>query len=173
MEELYICTVEATDPDGDDLTYSLLGTPPAGTTINENTGLITWTPTAAGSSEVTVKVSDGELTDTQSFAITVDKALFVSLEVLPSTMTIEIGESREIDSVTAHYSNDTEAIITPLSTCTYESDKSNATVSPDGVITGVSSCTASTLVTITVTYTEDDIPVTDTVSVVVTNPSPT
>ena len=87
-------------------------------------------------------------------------------------MTIEIGESRTIDSVTAHYNNDTDADIA-LDACTYESDKSNATVSPEGVITGVSSCTASTPVTITVTYTEDSITQTDTISVVVTNPSPT
>ena len=87
-------------------------------------------------------------------------------------MTIEIGESRTIDSVTAHYNNDTDADIA-LDVCTYESDKSNATVSLEGVITGVSSCTASTPVTITVTYTEDSITQTDTISVIVTNPSPT
>ena len=135
-------------------------------------GVITWTPSATGSYDITVEVSDGSESATQSFTITVNKALLVSIEVLPSSITLEIGESRTIDSVTAHYNNDTDADIA-LSACSYESDKSNATVSPDGVITGVSLCTASTLVTITVTYTEDSITQTDTISVVVNNSSPT
>ena len=135
------------------------------------TGVIIWTPTAVGSFEVTVEVSDGELSDTQNFMINVDKALLVSIEVSPSSMTLEIGESKAIISVTAYYDNGTEVNIA-LDTCTYESDKSNATVSLDGVITGVSSCSASTPVTITVSYTEDSITQTDTISVVVTNPSP-
>jgi hypothetical protein len=39
--------------------------------INSSTGLITWTPTAAGNYNVTVEVSDGALFDTQSYIITV------------------------------------------------------------------------------------------------------
>jgi hypothetical protein len=164
LGETFSYTVEAVDPDGDDLTYSLTTNPPTDM----------WTPNSTGTFEVIVEVSDGSESATQSFTITVDKALLVSIEVLPSTMTLEIGESEAITSVTAHYDNSTEATITPLTACTYESDKpSVTTVNLNGVITGVSSCSASTPVTITVTYTEDDIPVTDTVSVVVTNPSPT
>jgi len=41
--------------------------------INSSTGLITWTPTATGSFGVTVKVSDGELFDTQIFTVTVEE----------------------------------------------------------------------------------------------------
>jgi len=170
--ETFTYTVDATDPDGDELNYSLATNPSTDMSIDENSGVISWTPTAIGSYEVTVEVSDGSESTTQSFTITVDKALLTSIKVLPSSMTLEIGESRTIDSITAHYNNDTEAIITPLGACTYQSNKSNATVSPDGLITGVSSCTASTPVTITVTYMEDGITKTDTVLVVVTNPSP-
>ena len=170
--ETFTYPVVATDPEGNALTYSLTTNPSTDMSIDENSGVINWTPTAIGSYEVTVEVSDGSESTTQSFTITVDKALLTSIEVLPSSMTLEIGESRTIDSVTAHYNNDTETIITPLGACTYESNKSNATVSPHGLITGVSSCTASTPVTITVIYMEDGITKTDTVSVVVTNPSP-
>ena len=173
LGETFSYTVEAADPDGDTLTYSLKDTPTANMSIDEDTGIITWIPAATGSYNVTVEVSDGSESATQSFTITVNKALLISIEVFPSTMTLEIGESEAITSVTAHYDNSTEATITPLTACTYESDKpSVATVSLDGVITGIFLCTASTPVTITVTYTEDDIPVTDTVSVVVTNSSP-
>ena len=171
LEKLYTYTIEANDPDGDALTYSLT-TSPAGMAIDAATGIITWIPTAIGSYDVTIVVSDGKLSDTQSFTITTKKALLISIEVLPSSMTLEIGESRKIDSVTANYSDNTDNDIA-LDACTYESDKSNATVSPYGVITGISSCTASTPVTITVSYTEDGITKTDTVSVVVTNPFPT
>lgn len=85
--ETFTYTVEATDPDGDDLTYSLLGTPPAGMTIDENSGLISWIPAAVGSFEVTVDVSDGELSDTQSFNINVtvpNRVVMAELFVAPA-----------------------------------------------------------------------------------------
>jgi len=107
-----------------------------------------------------------------SSPLTVEEALLTSIEVSPSEMTLEIGESKPITSVTAHYDNGTGANIA-LIACTYESDKpSTATVSSNGIIKGIASCTASTAAIITVSYTEDNIPKTDTVSVVVTNPSP-
>jgi len=70
--EPYSYNVDATDSDGDTLVYSLI-TKPSGMTISSSTGLITWTPTANGSFGVTVKVSDGELSDTQSYTITVEE----------------------------------------------------------------------------------------------------
>jgi len=167
---IYIYDVEATDPNEDTLTYSLT-TSPTGMTINSNTGVISWTPATAGSFDVTVEVSDGSKSATQSFTIIVDETLLTSIVVLPTTMEIAAGASKTIISVTAHYDNGTEAKIA-INACTYESNKSNATVSSNGIITGVSSCSASTPVTITVSYTEDSITKDDTVSVVITNPSP-
>lgn len=77
-DEPYSYDVNATDSDGDTLTYSLTTSPP-GMTINFATGLISWTPTATGSFGVTVKVSDGELFDTQSFTVTVEENSTYSL----------------------------------------------------------------------------------------------
>jgi len=68
--QAYSYDVEATDPDGDTLTYSLVG-PPAGMTINFSTGLIAWTPTTSGNYNVIVSVSDGALFATQSFTVIV------------------------------------------------------------------------------------------------------
>jgi len=168
----YTYDVKATDPNGDTLTYSLTVSP-TGMTINSTTGVISWTPTAAGSFDVTVEVSDDSKSDTQSFTIIVDETLLTSIVVLPATIEIAAGSSKTITSVTAHYDNGTEANIA-LTACTYESDKpSTATVSSSGIIKGIASCTASTAAIITVSYTEDSITKTDTVSVVVTNPSPT
>jgi len=68
----YTYNVNATDPDGDTLTYSL-ATKPSGMTINSANGLIKWTPTAKGNYAVIVKVSDGDLYIIQSFTIVVDE----------------------------------------------------------------------------------------------------
>lgn len=52
--------VKATDPDGDDLSYSLKSSPP-GMTINSSTGLILWNvpPDFKDRASVTVSVTDG------------------------------------------------------------------------------------------------------------------
>ncbi|MCY1016926.1 PQQ-dependent sugar dehydrogenase [Pyxidicoccus sp. MSG2] len=53
-------------------TYSLVGTVPAGMALDAATGLLSWTPSAAGSVDVVVRVSNGEVPDAeQSFRITV------------------------------------------------------------------------------------------------------
>jgi len=144
----YTYDVEATDPNGDTLTYSLTAGP-TGMTINSTTGVISWTPAADGSFEVTVEVSDGSKSETQSFTIIVDVTLLTSIVVLPISMSITAGSSKTITSVTAHYDNDTEANIA-LTACTYESNNTKVTVA-NGVITVSSSCTATTAI-ITVYY---------------------
>ncbi|MDP3766190.1 MAG: putative Ig domain-containing protein, partial [Nanoarchaeota archaeon] len=70
----YTYDVEAADPDGDILVYSLI-TSPSGMSISNNTGLITWTPSTSqlGLNNVAVSVSDGNLTSNQSFQITAGK----------------------------------------------------------------------------------------------------
>jgi len=67
----YTYDVEATDPDGDILTYSLT-VKPDDMSIDSGTGLISWIPTSLqiGTNDITAKVSDGEKSDTQSFTIT-------------------------------------------------------------------------------------------------------
>ena len=71
--DLYTYDVDATDDDGDTLTYSL-DIAPAGMTIDTASGLINWTPIAAqvGDNPVTVRVADGEGGfATQSFQVNV------------------------------------------------------------------------------------------------------
>ena len=165
---VYTYDVEATDPNEDTLTYSLTVSP-TGMTINSTTGVITWTPAAAGSFDVTVEVSDGSKSETQSFTITVDETLLTSIVVLPSTMEIAAGSSKTITSVTAHYDNGTSADIA-LTACTYESSKPTLITVINGKITVLSSCSATTA-TITVSYTEDDVTKSDTVTVTVPAPA--
>lgn len=68
LGEPYTYDVEATDLDGDILTYNFISNP-VGMTIISATGLINWTPTMVGNYNVSIEVSDGDLSDTQSFTI--------------------------------------------------------------------------------------------------------
>ena len=163
----YTYDVEATDPNEDALTYSLTVSP-TGMTINSTTGVITWTPAAAGSFDVTVEVSDGSKSETQSFTIIVDETLLTSIEVLPTTMSIAAGSSKTITSVTAHYDNSTSAGIA-LTACTYVSNQTNVTVI-NGKISVSSSCTATTAI-ITVNYSEGGVLKSDTITVTVPAPA--
>src|SRR5690606_703505 len=89
----YQYAVTADDLDGDTLEWSLT-TAPAGMTISATTGVIDWTPAENGASDwsadVTVQVSDGAETATQSFSITV-AAINDAPEITssPSTSAIE------------------------------------------------------------------------------------
>ena len=73
----YVYDVDATDPDGDVLTYSLQASTAAGqptAVIDANSGAITWNPVAgdAGPHDFTVRVSDGRGgVDVQSFTVEV------------------------------------------------------------------------------------------------------
>ena len=92
----YIYDVNATDPEEDVLTYSLV-TKPEGMTINSATGLIEWTPTAKGVYSVVVKVSDGDLDITQSFTITVIEEEPSPTPTKYYTITATAGDNGTID----------------------------------------------------------------------------
>lgn len=164
---LYTYEVEATDPDGDELEFTLL-IYPTYMTINPSTGVINWTPTKEqiGENKVEIEVSDLYRSDTQPFTITVGEKILTSIVVLPTTMTIKKGGSQTITSVTAYYDNGTSANIA-LSSCTYESNVANVTVTNIGKISVSTTC-ADKAAIITVSYTEDNITKTDTVNVTIT-----
>ena len=71
-DQLYSYQVEASDPDGDTLTYSF-SIKPEGMNIDSENGLMIWTPTneQVGINLVEVEISDGRESDTQSFEIEV------------------------------------------------------------------------------------------------------
>ena len=162
---LYTYEVEATDPEGDALTYSLT-TSPTGMTINSSTGVITWIPTAVGSYEVTVEVSDLYRSTSQPFIIIVSATKLTSIVVLPANMSIPAGQTDTITSVTAYYDNGTEADIA-LTACIYESNNTQVTVT-NGKISVSTTC-AATAATITVSYTEKDVTKSDTVNITITS----
>lgn len=71
-DELYYYDVNATDADGDTLAYSLV-TNPSGMTISSTNGTLNWIPdnSKVGNHNVIVRVTDGNLSTNQSFALTV------------------------------------------------------------------------------------------------------
>jgi uncharacterized protein YjdB len=167
---VYTYTIIATDPDADDvLTYSLTENP-TGMTINTSTGAVSWTPTKlqVGEKQVIIEVSDGKVSVSQNFTITVTEALLDHIVVVPSEMSVPIGSSETITSITAHYENGTTAAIELDSTdVSYDLDSSDTpdiiTVNASGEVTGVAAGTA----TITVSYTEGEITVDATIDVTV------
>ena len=88
----YAYTVNATDPDGDTLTYSLT-TNPTGMTINSTTGVISWRPTSTqlGNHSVTVEVSDGSLSAIQSFIIKVSVAPIIPSPTHPTVVVVAVS----------------------------------------------------------------------------------
>jgi Putative Ig domain/Domain of unknown function (DUF5666) len=86
----YSYDVDATDANGDTLTYSLVEPAPFGMTIDPATGVISWTPAAqVGDNPVTVQVSDGSLVASQTFTVKVAAVVapaapvFITPTVLP------------------------------------------------------------------------------------------
>jgi hypothetical protein len=143
----YAYNVNATDPDGDTLTYSLT-TKPSGMIINSSTGLITWTPTAIGDYNVTIEVSDGVVAVTQSFTITVSAAPVVPVAVTgvtldESTLALTVGDAAVtlVATVTPATATDTSVI--------WASSNETAAVVAAGVVTplnaGISAITATTV----------------------------
>ncbi len=145
---LYTYYVEANDPDGDTLTYSLIRNP-SGMEIDKHTGVITWTPNSAGSFGVTVKVSDGVKSDTQPFTITITPVTWLTgITVDPETMDLEVGGENRTFIVTANYSDETTKNVT--TGCVYTQPTTGVVEVIDGSVTAVKAGTD----TIFISYTE-------------------
>jgi cytochrome c peroxidase len=68
----YTYTLLATDPNGGPISYLGLTGNPTNLSINATTGVVTWTPTAAGSIRLRLRATDtGNLSADQSFYVTV------------------------------------------------------------------------------------------------------
>ncbi|MDP3881075.1 MAG: Ig domain-containing protein [bacterium] len=90
----YIYDVNAFDPDGDSIFYSL-SSGPAGLTINPSTGLIQWLPSFAQGNQshfVSVVASDGRATATQSFSIFVNRPVVVQPPVVVTPRPVPVAK---------------------------------------------------------------------------------
>ena len=97
--------VQASDPNGDVLTYSLSGSVPAGMTIDAD-GLLDWTPTAdqLGSHSFTVTVDDGQ-------GETTDKNITLNVVSTPSNVAPEfVNDPKTAGVANALYYFDADAV---------------------------------------------------------------
>jgi hypothetical protein len=80
IDEAYSYNTDATDADGDPITYSLT-TSPAGMAIDASTGIITWTPNATGNYNVVVSAHDDKGgSTTQSYTLSVSERPKLSIK---------------------------------------------------------------------------------------------
>ena len=98
-DQLYSYQVEASDPNGDTLTYSFI-IKPEGMNIDSENGLITWTPTndQVGINQVEVGISDGKQSVTQDFEVEVINVNNPPqiLSYFPTNINIKINEGSSV-----------------------------------------------------------------------------
>ena len=114
----YSYDVDATDANGDTITYSLVAGFPAGMTISPTTGVISWTPTAAqvGANAVTVRATDpGGLFAAQPFTVTVAAANVAPVITSTAVLTGTVGVAYSYD-VNATDANPGDVITYSLTT---------------------------------------------------------
>lgn len=103
---LYSYQVEVSDPDGDTLVY-FFTLKPEGMNINDENGLITWTPTndQVGMHQVIIEISDGKHSVQQNFEIEVVNVNNPPqiLSYFPANLSFEINEGDSVKfEVQAH-----------------------------------------------------------------------
>ena len=108
----YLYDANAADPDNDTLFYALMQNPP-GMSINQQTGLINWTPNQShiGQQGISIRVSDGLVGADQNFTIDVsnvnDLPVITSLPVTEGTQDMAYAydvEASDIDNDALAYS---------------------------------------------------------------------
>jgi len=105
-DQLYLYQIKASDPNGDNLSYSLI-IKPEGMSINSENGLITWVPTnnQVGIHQIIVEISDDKESVNQSFEIEVINVNNPPqiLSYSPANIDIKINEGNSVKfEVQAH-----------------------------------------------------------------------
>ena len=122
-----------------------------------------------GQANVWVEYTESNITKRDNILVNVYGELqepgnLIGISVLPSEMSLAIGDSKPISSITAHYDSGIEQTINP-NNCDYSVNNSFVSVSNSGIISG--NAVGNSIVT--VAYTENNITKTDTISVSVSD----
>ena len=106
-------TATATDAEGDDLSFSMINSP-SGATLNGNTGAFSWTPTTsqAGSYTITLTVSDGQASDSETFVIMVNDVPAPPTNTPPvlgaiGNQTVDEGQTLQVNPAASDAEGDT------------------------------------------------------------------
>ena len=135
VNEFVELTFMATASDDDSLTFSFDGTFPLGAAIT-SAGVFTWTPTESqdGDHTITVQVTDGSLTDSETLTVTVNE-----VNVAPVLNTIgDKGTSELIELTFTATASDTDVVDNLANTLTFLLDgtfPSGAAITSAGVFT--------------------------------------
>ena len=129
VNEFVELTFTATASDDDSLTFSFDGTVPSGAAITDD-GNFTWTPTESqdGDHTITVQVTDGSLTDSETLTVTVNE-----VNVAPVLNAIgDKGTSELVELTFTATASDTDVVDNLVNTLTFSFD---GTVPPGAAIT--------------------------------------
>ena len=135
VNEFVELTFTATASDDDSLTFSFDGTFPSGAAITDD-GNFTWTPTESqdGDHTITVQVTDGSLTDSETLTVTVNE-----VNVAPVLNTIgDKGTSKLVELTFTATASDTDVVDNVVNTLTFSFDgtfPSGAAITDDGNFT--------------------------------------
>lgn len=112
----YAYDVEATDPDGQTLSYLLLSAP-SGMAIDAATGMASWTPRDLGPFPVVIAADDGMGgRTTQSFTITVAPGPAIAIRLAPEAATLSADETASFAVTATDALGHTFTVPTPLLT---------------------------------------------------------
>ena len=135
VNEFVELTFTATASDDDSLTFSFDGTFPSGAAITDD-GNFTWTPTELqdGDHTITVQVTDGSLTDSETLTVTVNE-----VNVAPVLSAIgDKGTSELVELTFTATASDTDVVDNVVNTLTFSFDgtfPSGAAITDDGNFT--------------------------------------
>ena len=135
VNEFVELTFTATASDDDSLTFSFDGTFPSGAAITDD-GNFTWTPTESqdGDHTITVQVTDGSLTDSETLTVTVNE-----VNVAPVLNAIgDKGTSKLVELTFTATASDTDVVDNLVNTLTFSLDGTfplGATITSAGVFT--------------------------------------
>ena len=160
-------TLSASDVDGDSLTYQLdSATVALGASVSGNTLSINPTTDFTGSGSVTVSVSDGSLSDSETFTVTVNNINDAPVLSAVSDLTIPEDTSTTITLTATDIDGDS------LTFSAVSADTGVATVAVSGSTLTVTAATAnSATTTITVTVSDGTLTADTSFSVELTDPS--
>ena len=135
VNEFVELTFMATASDDDSLTFSFDGTFPSGAAIT-SAGVFTWTPTESqdGDHTITVQVTDGSLTDSETLTVTVNE-----VNVAPVLNAIgDKGTSKLVELTFTATASDTDVVDNLVNTLTFSFNgtfPSGAAITSAGVFT--------------------------------------
>jgi RHS repeat-associated protein len=98
LGQAYQYFATATDPDGDALTFQLVGAP-NGMTLS-SAGLLAWASPVTGSYPITLRVSDGHATAEQAFTLTIGQVMPLDLNLAVAPQFVNEGDTVTITVAT-------------------------------------------------------------------------